>query len=40
MSSIAIDNKRTLRQDLWWLEPMAVVLGLGGFVVYSTWAAL
>ena len=40
MSSIAIDDKRTLRQDLWWLEPMAVVLGLGGFVVYSTWAAL
>ena len=40
MSSIAIDNKRTLRQDLWWLEPMLVVLGLGCFGLYSTWAAL
>ena len=29
----------TLRKDTWWLEPLLVVLGLGGFVVYSTWAA-
>lgn len=40
MSSIAIDSKRTLRQDLWWVEPMLVVLGLGCFAAYSTWAAL
>lgn len=39
MSSIAIDSKRTLRRDLWWLEPMLVVLGLGCFALYSTWAA-
>ncbi|MCY4489072.1 MAG: hypothetical protein OXF11_18420 [Deltaproteobacteria bacterium] len=39
MSTVAID-KRTLRQDTWWLEPMLVVLGLGAFGVYATWAAL
>ncbi|MGH9487377.1 MAG: succinate dehydrogenase [Terriglobales bacterium] len=36
-------NKRgygeTLRQDLWWLVPLLTFLGLGAFVVYSTWAA-
>ncbi|MBX9626542.1 MAG: hypothetical protein K2X82_22265 [Gemmataceae bacterium] len=30
----------TSRRDRWWLTPVAVVLGLGGFIVYSTWAAL
>lgn len=30
----------TLRKDTWWLEPLLTVLGLGGFVVYTTWAAL
>jgi hypothetical protein len=30
----------TLRTDTWWLEPLLVVLLLGSFVVYSTWAAL
>lgn len=30
----------TLRQDAWWVEPLLIVLVLGGFVVYSTWAAL
>jgi len=30
----------TLRQDTWWVEPLLIVLTLGGFVVYSTWAAL
>ncbi len=30
---------RTMRRDAWWLQPLAVLLGLGGFVVYSTWAA-
>jgi len=29
----------TLRQDLWWLQPLGVVFGLGAFIVYSTWAA-
>jgi len=29
----------TLRRDLWWLQPVATFLGLGAFVVYSTWAA-
>lgn len=30
----------TLRKDAWWLEPLLTVLGLGGFVVYTTWAGL
>jgi hypothetical protein len=25
--------------DLWWVTPLAVFLGLGAFIVYSTWAA-
>ena len=29
-----------LRWDAWWVEPMLVVLVLGSFIVYSTWAAL
>ena len=29
----------TSRKDLWWTSPLAVFLGLGAFVVYSTWAA-
>ncbi|OGQ04439.1 MAG: succinate dehydrogenase [Deltaproteobacteria bacterium RIFCSPLOWO2_01_44_7] len=29
----------TQRKDLWWLQPLLVVLGFGSFVVYSTWAA-
>ena len=29
----------TKRKDLWWLEPLLYVIGLGGFVVYATWAA-
>ena len=28
-----------LRKDAWWIEPLFVVLVLGGFIVYSTWAA-
>ncbi|HMD55152.1 MAG TPA: hypothetical protein VKJ65_11440, partial [Phycisphaerae bacterium] len=31
---------QTSRKGLWWLTPMVVFLGLGAFVVYSTWAAL
>lgn len=29
----------TKRSDLWWLQPVLVFLGLGAFVVYSTWRA-
>src|SRR6516164_145517 len=29
----------TSRHDLWWLQPVAVFLGLGTFIAYSTWAA-
>jgi hypothetical protein len=29
----------TTRKDLWWLQPVAVFLGLSTFIVYSTWAA-
>lgn len=28
-------RRTTLRRDLWWLEPLIIVLVLGGFVVYS-----
>ena len=31
---------RTERRDTWWLEPLVVVLVLGGFIIYATWAAL
>lgn len=30
---------QTQRQGAWWLQPLLVFLGLGAFVVYSTWAA-
>jgi hypothetical protein len=30
----------TARLDRWWVEPLFVVLALGGFLVYATWAAL
>jgi hypothetical protein len=29
----------TLRTDAWWIEPLLIVLLLGSFVVYATWAA-
>jgi hypothetical protein len=29
----------TSRRDAWWVQPLAVFLGLSAFVVYSTWAA-
>lgn len=28
-----------MRRDLWWVQPLAVFLGLAAFIVYSTWAA-
>lgn len=31
---------RTSRRDAWWVQPLATFVGLGGFVVYATWAAL
>src|SRR5262247_532404 len=30
----------TLRNDTWWVLPVTVVVVLGSFIVYSTWAAL
>jgi hypothetical protein len=30
----------TARRDAWWVQPLAVFLGLSGFIVYATWAAL
>ena len=29
----------TSRPDAWWLQPLAIFLGLSAFVAYSTWAA-
>ena len=29
----------TGRSDAWWLQPAAVFLGLGAFIIYATWAA-
>lgn len=40
MNQAAISSTRTLRQDTWWLQPLLVVLGLGSFAIYATWAAL
>jgi hypothetical protein len=31
---------QTSRADTWWVQPVAVFLGLSAFIVYSTWAAL
>ncbi len=31
---------QTMRQDLWWVQPLLIFVGLGSFIVYSTWAAL
>jgi hypothetical protein len=44
MSSIDVPVERgrfgqTARRDAWWLYPLLTVLGLGGFLVYSGWAA-
>jgi hypothetical protein len=30
----------TSRSDSWWVQPLAVFLGLSTFIVYATWAAL
>lgn len=38
--SVGLAQFRTLRTDAWWLQPLLVVIGLGTFAIYSTWAAL
>ncbi len=30
---------QTMRRDNWWVAPLLTFIGLGAFVVYSTWAA-
>ena len=30
---------QTMRPDAWWVQPLLVCLGLGAFLIYSTWAA-
>ncbi|MFQ5702332.1 MAG: succinate dehydrogenase [Acidobacteriota bacterium] len=30
---------RTRRRDPWWVQPLFIFVGLGGFIVYATWAA-
>jgi hypothetical protein len=30
---------RTLRRDLWWVQPLVTAVALTGFVAYGTWAA-
>ena len=30
---------QTTRPDVWWVQPLIVFVGLGAFIVYSTWAA-
>jgi len=30
----------TMRTDAWWAQPALVFAGFGGFILYSTWAAL
>jgi hypothetical protein len=31
---------KTSRTDMWWVQPLLTFLGLGAFIVYSTWAAM
>ena len=44
MASIALqrgtDPGRVERRDSWWLEVAPVIIVLGGFSIYATWAAL
>ncbi len=43
MSDADVLRKRafgeTKRPDAWWLQPLLALVGLSGFIVYSTWAA-
>ncbi len=38
-SVAALRFGRTMRRDLWWLQPLLTAAGLGAFIVYATWAA-
>ena len=42
-AGVSWDQRRgfgqTARRDRWWVQPLLVFLGLGAFVVYTTWAA-
>ncbi len=38
MTSTTIGS--TYRVDNWWLQPVAVLLGLTAFVVYGSWAGM
>jgi hypothetical protein len=29
----------TMRRDLWWIQPLVVLLGLSAFLIYANWAA-
>ncbi|HUG55464.1 MAG TPA: hypothetical protein VMJ92_00165 [Candidatus Limnocylindrales bacterium] len=40
MAATMAVRPRTARRDLWWLEPLAIVVVLGAFVLYSAWAGL
>ena len=40
MAAAVIARRRIERRDLWWLEPLAIVIVLGAFVAYSAWAGL
>lgn len=31
---------KTVRRDNWWVGPLLTFLGLSGFIIYSTWAAM
>lgn len=39
-NTVQLTQFRTLRTDAWWVQPLLVVVGLGAFVIYATWAAL
>src|SRR6476660_1891280 len=44
MASTNVSLKRpafgsTMRPGTWWVQPLAVFLGLSAFVIYATWAA-
>ncbi len=40
MAGIVVTRRSVERRDLWWLEPLAIVVVLATFVVYATWAGL
>lgn len=38
-NSAAIDASWTQRRDTWWVEPLLIISTLGGFLIYTGWAA-